>query len=490
MIAPLAPTRTAWLFVLTLAWGCASSCTGWGQTLNWRSTPQRIRVVIGVAQQATVPTEWNSTLPADLMQQSPVWLPVGWTLPSAISVPDAQLLNWLTENSVIDWSQLPAAWLADVDQLVLMQISAGPAGYFVKSRSVDLATWVATGISESSASGATEINPALVASIRRQLAPVVEIEDVNAERGEVIVRVRGQRLITESGGPGPIAPGDFLQPVVTIPDRQGRYSPAGAREVAWTLLRVAKRRDDGAWQCQMASAYSRPLRTRRSRRVRQIAYRITPTYDQTILELVYRPPLELPRTGCDVYTQPWPVPGQPPGPLMLIGQTDWQGRLTIPPRTTDESTGRGQVLVVKYGQRVVATLPMLVGSNRVARAELPDDRPLVEVESFVRSVEQDLIDLVARRQLIALRVRKLLAEGEKARAEDLVGQLRKMETQSDFLRRIEARQRAISLPSEGLRQKVDKVFGDMRQILARMLTPTFVQQLQDEVNRAKSGDSK
>jgi hypothetical protein len=116
--------------------------------------------------------------------------------------------------------------------------------------------------------------------------------------------------------------------------------------------------------------------------------------------------------------------------------------------------------------------------------ELPDDRPLIEVESFVRSIEQDVIDLVARRQLIALRVRKLLSSGDRNGAERLVGQLRQMETQSDFLRRMEAKQRALSLPNDALRLKVDKLFADMRQVLGRLLAPTFVQQLQDEVNRS------
>ena len=326
----------------------------------------------------------------------------------------------------------------------------------------------------------SQLNEALAASVRQALVPVHEIVRYDADAGFAWVQVRAWRLFQEGEAEVPIQPGNYLQAVMSVPDRSGKVLRSGARVVPWTMLRVEQQESPGTWRCRVVSAFARPLRTIRSRRLRQFGYRIEPQHAATTLRVSYRGEAARPRAGCQVFVQDWSEGATPED----IGQTDWQGRIRLPV-VEDPTDDPGRILVLKYGSRLLAKVPLLLGYQDQVELSLPDDQLLVNLEGFVRSVEQDLLDLIARRQLLARRIGRSLQEKRLDDADRLLVELRALDNQSDFLRRLEAQQRRLQIPNSSMQTRVDQVFSETRQLLARLLSPTFIQEIEDQVDRAR-----
>ena len=110
-----------------------------------------------------------------------------------------------------------------------------------------------------------------------------------------------------------------------------------------------------------------------------------------------------PLVGYEVYSRP-PEDEQS---TELIGRTDWRGELWI------ERDARQpiQLLFVRNGQQLLGKLPLVPGDQPLLVAPLRDDELRLEAEGFLLGVQENLVDLVARREVLAVRIRREIEAG-------------------------------------------------------------------------------
>ncbi len=258
-------------------------------------------------------------------------------------------------------------------------------------------------------------------------------------------------------------------------DRSGQVGPDGVEPIAWTVL-IASEGEGSQLVCRFESGYRQPFRTRRSSRVEQLARRIKPRRQSTDLELVNRNTPTEPLIGYEVYAKT----SESEEPHWL-GRTDWRGRLTI-----DRDAERPvEILFVRNGQQLLGKLPIVPGDQALLTAPLRNDDLRLEAEGFLVGVQDSLVDLVARREVLASRIRRDVEAGELDRAEELLRELRRLDTQDDFARRVQQRRQRLSTGDAQVQQKIDQLFGQTRALLGRFLSQEQVDQLSRDLRSAQ-----
>jgi hypothetical protein len=208
-----------------------------------------------------------------------------------------------------------------------------------------------------------------------------------------------------------------------------------------------------------------------------LAFLVKPHLDGSTLRLVNRQQLNQPLVGYEVYSRP---PDEKQS-TRLIGRTDWRGELRIE-RDADEPV---QVLFVRNGQQLLGKLPVVPGDQRLLVAPLRDDELRLEAEGFLLGVQDSLVDLVARREVLAARIRRAIEAGELDEAETLLGQLRQLDTQDDFARRVQQRKQTLTTVDPQVQQKIDELFAQTRSLLGKYLSQDQVNELAQAINAAR-----
>jgi hypothetical protein len=247
--------------------------------------------------------------------------------------------------------------------------------------------------------------------------------------------------------------------------------PEGVKLVDWTVLVVTECMGSRL-TCTFYSGYRQPFSTRRSSRVQQLAYTVKPQLESSTLKLVDRRSPDNPLVGYEVYSRP-PSDEQQSN---LIGRTDWRGELAIA-RDPQQPV---QLLFIRNGQQLLAKLPVVPGDQPQWVAPLRNDDLRLEAEGFLLGVQDSLVDLVARREVLAARIRRAIEAGELDQADELLRQLRRLDTQQDFARRVEQRKQMLTSVDAQVQQKIDELFAQTRSLLGKYLNQAQV----DELNRS------
>jgi predicted transcriptional regulator len=139
---------------------------------------------------------------------------------------------------------------------------------------------------------------------------------------------------------------------------------------------------------------------------------------------------------------------------------------------------------------LLAKLPLLSGLEKNEVAELPDDRRRLEAEAFVKGIQGEVLDLVARRQILAARIKSRIESKNKTEADELLNDLRKEKSYDKMQEELDALQRRI-LSSDrgpitpGTQLRIDKMFDTTRQMLQKYLQDKLLRDL--EIAASKIG---
>jgi hypothetical protein len=204
---------------------------------------------------------------------------------------------------------------------------------------------------------------------------------------------------------------------------------------------------------------------------------VQPHGEGTTVELQTRGQPAAKLAGYDIYER---LPGEKN--TTLVGRSDWRGQLYI---ARDEHPLK--ILYVKNGGRLLARLPMVVGAEQQVTAELADDNLRLEAEGFLRGLQEEFVDLVARRKVLAMRVQRRIEDGKLEDAEKLVDEMRQLETRQDLERRIRERQATFQTRDQAQQDRINRLFRDTRSLLSKHLDPAEIDKLRDELAAAKSG---
>jgi hypothetical protein len=392
----------------------------------------------------------------------------------------------------------------------------------VQVREIDCAMRVVGPIVTTSTSSLEMVPRVIAYATQEAFAPMARIEEADLKTTKMRIRAGG--LLTQPeqfDHPIRLVPGDVLVPYVRRDDRNG--VPTLLQSLPWTYIAITAG-DDKAADGAIYSGIRGALAGRKNKRTLKVGLKARPSADATNLQLNVSSQPSLRVAGAEVYRR---APGGED--LTLVSRTDWRGIIRLnehtPPvalyeapvtkkadasvATSDGSSSvtpasnptatppidlqpvKSQIELkfplymyyIKNGNTLLAKLPIVTGLLPEEAADLPDDRRRLEAEAFIKGVQGEVLDLVARRQILAKRIRDFVEVKNKAEAEKLLNELRSMKSYDKMQEELDILQRRI-LSSDrgpitaGTQMRIDKMFDTTRQMLQKYLQDKLLRDLE------------
>jgi hypothetical protein len=456
------------LLLCALALPCFSSSAR-SQTV-WELDPYRIAVLAAVERGAGLTPRFEQNLLNGLVERTDLLVGAAWVLEAAPAEPPLRHLM-LERLESLSAESLP---MADekLDKLMLLAISADTAGYRVSAREFDMRTRLfGTRVTMSAAERAT-IHDVAFDALCAAFAPLAAIAETDSQKKTVSLRLRAGALPPRDESLAFVRPGSVFRHMVRYNDRQGNLQRVVV--VPWTYL-VAEEIDGPTVVTRQHTGLRSPVSGRQRGRLEQLALGVTPPKTASLLKLQSRTDPNVPLEGYEIYAY-----GPDSPATELLGRTDRDGLLSIAP---DDQPLR--LLLVKSGGALLAKLPFVPGVEPVTVAPLPDDRRRLEVEGFITGLQEMLVDLVARREVLIHRVRSQIKARKLDEAQALFDQLRRLKSRDEFAFDVQRQRDTLISPDPSVQAKIDKLFNDTESLLGRFLNPADLDRLDAELKQAK-----
>jgi hypothetical protein len=441
---------------------------------TWEYSPYDIQIWLALAPSA----ELTDRLAADIEQTI---YDSAWTVAGAAwQVQTRRCPEVLEADAVAD----PAAVTVDDvlavapdvvktgDKLYLVTIDDRSTEFAITVRELDCRTR-----SWQPAVSQAVVQPQMIASTVFALfadafCPIVRIESTRGREAQARVRAGG--LIMTADSPAAIHDQDVFLPIIRRDDRLGEPMQNGIQRAPWTFLTITGRKGN-VLQCDVQTGMRSTLGGRSSSRVVKLGLRVRPRDETTRLTLSTQTEPSQPLDGYEIHAKN-PVTEE----SELIGISDWRGMIRIP-----RADSLLRLVYVRNGGRLLARLPMVPGLDRELSVQLPNDDQRLQAEGFVKGLQHRVMDLVARRELYAARFRRYLANKKFDEAKALLEEYRNLETRSDLTRQLDQQEQRITSPDRRVQAKIDQLFSDTRQLLARFLDPRTTNVLAEELLKAQ-----
>jgi hypothetical protein len=436
----------------------------------WEFSPYQVRVRLAVAARPQLPAPLIETLSRQILDRADAAQGAVWTaevLPAEPALRDLTLLrlNELSPDDVV----AAAPDDQSADKLYLVALDQVDGVYSVRSREFDCRTRHLGPVHSRQAASSQALPLAAWDCLASAFTPLVRIEDVEDSR--VLARVRAGGLIVDPASTALIHPGMVLRPTVRRNDRSGKPLKGGIQPLPWTLLTVTERRDS-LLDCELLSGFRAPIPTRGGLRTERLALLVKPIWERTRLVLEARSTPGKPLVGYEVHMK---TPGSDDS--QLIAATDLFGAIELP-----REQGQLRLLYVKNGRQLLARLPIVFGQERETIVPLVDDDGRLQAEGFVMALSARALDLVARREIAAGRIRAYLKEGKLTEAQQLLEEFRQLETRGDLSRALDAQQQQLASPDKTTQARIDRLLADARKLLLnKALSDSMLNDLTREV---------
>ncbi|WP_425619186.1 hypothetical protein NA78x_002923 [Anatilimnocola sp. NA78] len=307
-------------------------------------------------------------------------------------------------------------------------------------------------------------------AIARAFTPIAKVERVDGKT--IVARIRASGLITTEESPAWIRPGAVLRPVIRRNDRAGEPIKGGISTVPWTLMEV-KEQNGSLLTCKLNTGYASPIPAKANARTERLALLVQPQFPSTVLHLSARDASKTPLTGYEVWRKTSETDGE------LLGATDWRGNIELPAAKASAL----ETLLIKSGGQLLARLPMVPGQQATMDAFVVNDDGRLQAEGFIIALQSKIMDVEARRQITAARIRSKIKEDKLDEARQLLDQFRSYETRSDLNRLID--QQNIKSVDPTTQKRIEKLFSDARGLLQKFISPELAITLQREVQNGK-----
>ncbi len=492
---------------------------------SWVYSPYQVRVWLAVAQGPRLTADLTDELRTAVVRHARIAAGSTWRVtvepaPDAIRTELLRDLKAVTSERVMSVDPKAAA----DDKIMLVTVDESAHGFAIAACEWDSRTQVVGPVVSHEVMQREVIGTAVSQAVLEAFAPIARIDDVKGVTASIRFRAAGLAIEPHCVSAPQI--GQALMAVTRQNDRYGNPKPNGLRVLEWTILLV-KSVDGLRVECEALSINRGYLGGRSSSRIERYGLGVRVPFASTELELRSKEgvgvtmlqhdkdqdrqitrdevPINLvgvldridtnhdgiadqaelqatkrPLVGYDIYTKD-PVTEE----SELLGQTDWRGRLLVPPA----ANGGVRVLYVRSGGMLLARLPLVPGQAAVATAELVDDEKRLQAEAFVRSIQSTLVDLVAQRELLAARARKQIKDGKFDEAQKLVDQFRTLPSLADMRQRLDAAKQETISKNPKIQPRIDQMYNDTDALLIKYLDPNLVEKLTTELGQARGGGS-
>ncbi len=373
------------------------------------------------------------------------------------------------------WSDAPTADLPfEGDKLVLAAMRWQPDGFVLTAREFDRYTQRWGTPIRRDCRQEQGLPEQLFALVWQAVAPLARLELVPNDEGRVVLTPWGAALHRANPGNQWAAPGDVFLPILRRTGRGGELVENGIQAVPWTYVEVVDHDGEKAVG-RIHSGTRMPLGARRQGRVEQIAIAIRADPADTVLRLRSRTDPDKPLVGYAIYAQ---QAGDES--LARIGSTDREGKISVPP---DEN--RVRMLYLKNGGQLLARLPLVPGSEPQVEVPLPDDDQRLAAETRLASLREDLIDVVARRNILMARVRQKIKKGDFAAAQELINAINELPDRSQFNLTLTTAARLVRSDDPQIQRRIDQLFEATQTALSQYLDVRPINELHNELRAAQ-----
>lgn len=481
--------RTSWLsyhglrlLVVVLSLGVVGTGATVGRARDtWEYAPYQVRVWLAARPSAQLPLRLQAEILEQLRTELPLFAGVTWRL-VAETAPRGLASTLVTALQSVEVDRIAAegqAILAN-DKLMLLTVEPEGGGYRVACRELDCHARSFGGVAERQVRQRPHLAKACARTVAEAFSPLVRVEQSRGRHARVRVRAGG--LVRHDHSISSVDEGEIFRPVIRKSDRQGKLEAGGIEEIEWTYLRVREPRQQRyLWDCDVWSAMRNPLAGRASARREKLALGVRPPRGSTRLKLVTQAGNSRPLEGYEVFAKIPRSADDPDAPAaQRLGVTDWRGIIEVP---AGESPLR--LLYVKNGTHLIARLPVVPGFSPRLTAALPSDDKRLEAEAFVKGMETTVMDLVARREILAKRIERRLNQGEIDAARQLLAKMKSFQTKDDLEVLLTNRQRAAFSSTDPLEQRrIDRMLSGTRILLNEYLNPDQLATLRRRVQES------
>lgn len=463
------------LFLLHAVVQCCASTSAATVDRYWAVTPYRVELLLKLDTSTVWREKLRRSLPGFVARRAEATMGPLWKLSSTIASDDVAVSegpNLLT---------IPEDRLAEsrrsFDKLIALVVKESPLGLTVSTQEYDslLESWGPV-FEETTASGQS-VGELAFANVYSAFAPMAKFRVDRKDPTKVTLSFRGESLpLPANTGKQLVEPGDVLRPVLRRVDRTGLPVEDGIQPTPWTYFSVDSPSDEEeASQATTATIVSHtrfPFSARQRGRVEQLAKLLKPSKANTQLRLHARDEPDVSLAGFKVFSR-----NVGDEESTYLGKTDRDGTVAIP-------AGKSlvQIAFVQSSGQWIAKIPVVPGEDGLIEAPLVDDRKRLEAEARLIGIREELIDMVARRNILAARVRSKIKAKDIDGAEKLIRQLENMQTATEFeQQRIRQQERMVESSDPRVQQRISKLFDDTRDVLAEFLPPGLVQELKREL---------
>jgi hypothetical protein len=366
------------------------------------------------------------------------------------------------------------------DKIVLLSVRESEGEFIVASRELDLPTRLWSDEVRFSTLHEGEIIPLASLAMVDVVRPIAKIDRVQGRN--VRARLRAGGLITEPQTPASVAVGQVMQPVVRRNARNGEPLKNGIYAPNWSYLLVEEQ-TESAVHFALHSGFASVIPVKGGPRTERLALGFNPRNETTRLQIRSRPavvsrgaaPVSRPLAGYEVFVK---NPGDEN--TEFVGLTDVQGMIEL-----ESGEQPLRLFYIRNGGQLLGRLPLVVGHHAEATANVIDDDARLLAEAYVKALQSRVMDLVARREILAVRIRAKLKQGEYDAAKELVDEFRRLPSRAQLARELEDAQRRIGNVQGISGRRIEKQFLDGQRLVARFLDPNAADRLANEVAEAE-----
>lgn len=440
---------------------------------GWDLEPYHIQINIALDAPGGISEYLASELPGYLAERAEASLAPLWTCDVKITT-GADRAKLLVAIGSAD--PPPPDFAKDKDKLMIALVQTAPDGIQLTTREFDryILRW-SPPLTRTSRQP-SYLPEQLFSLVYKTFSPLARIEIDSKDARKITLKPRGAQLPRHAGSPPVAEPGDLFVPVLRRTNRSGELEKKDAiLPVPWTFVEAAEVKDNviiGRFQ----SASRRPIMTRRQGRIEPVAIGIHTDPAPLTLRLHSRTAAEKPLVGYEVFSQ---KPGD--DKLTRVGATDAEGRLTVSPAQQPL-----QFLLVKHGGQIFARIPVVAGEKPRIDVPLPDDDARLAAEASLAAVREDLVDVVARRNILISRARQKIEKKDYAAAQELLRSLNDLPGRQQFKITIDTAKRSLRSDDPLMQRRIDRLFDATDTLLTKFLDVKPINEVSDELREAQS----
>jgi hypothetical protein len=442
---------------------------------GWEFEPYRIEAVIAIDAPGGMSERLANELPIHVARRAAAAIGPAWAL--NVQVAEA-VQRKVVLSDVESLVKPPAApFPTGGDKLLLIAVRWGPEGFELTAREFDhyVQRW---GMPLGRQSRQLDMLAEQTFALAWQtLAPLAQLDpDANDPR-RVVLQLRAAQLPRPDPNEPWAQAGDVFQPLVRRTTRNGELGDDGVQAVPWTYLEVVG--SDGAagaaTVAQVHNGTRQALPARRQGRIEPVAIALRADPGESVLRLHARTAAERPLVGYEVFAQ---QPGEKAP--QRIGSSDTEGRVYVP-----SGESRIRILFVKNGGQLLARFPLVPGAQREVDVPLPDDDMRLAAEARLAALREDVVDVVARRNILIARIRQKIEHNDFSAAQELLQALDELPGRAQFNLTLNPTARLLRSDDAQIQRRIDQLFEATRTVVNQYLDSRPIGQLHDELREAQ-----